>query len=406
MREPEEVVAMLRLHRLGWGSKRIAAQLGCSRNTVKRYLRMGGWRASRMPKRPHQLLGLEAWLAERFERHRGNADVVRQELVDEHGIAVSLRTVERAVKPLRQQWRAQALATVRSETPPGAQLQIDFGERTVIIGGERERVYLFVATLGYSRRVHVRVFRHERQASWFDGMESAFAAFGGVTAEVLLDNARALVVHHNPITREVQFNERLLAFAKHWQFVPHACAPYRARTKGKDERGVGYVKHNALAGREFASFAALEAHLERWIREIADVRVHGTTGEAPIARFAREAGTLKSIAGKPPFTASRLLQRRVQSDCCVEVERNAYSVPWRLIGEPVHIELGGGCVKVFHAGRQVAEHAERLGRRERAVLAEHYVGVAKAWPPSAMTATANELLRPLAEYAALAGGSW
>ena len=88
MREPEEVVAMLRLHRLGWGSKRIAAQLGCSRNTVKRYLRMGGWRASRMPKRPHQLLGLEGWLAERFERHRGNADVIRQELVAEHGIAV------------------------------------------------------------------------------------------------------------------------------------------------------------------------------------------------------------------------------------------------------------------------------------------------------------------------------
>jgi len=135
MREPEEVVAMLRLHRLGWGSKRIAAQLGCSRNTVKRYLRIGGWRASRMPTRPHQLAGLEAWLAERFERHRGNADVVRQELIAEHGLAVSLRTVERAVKPLRQQLRAQALATVRFETPPGAQLQIDFGERTVIIAG-------------------------------------------------------------------------------------------------------------------------------------------------------------------------------------------------------------------------------------------------------------------------------
>jgi transposase len=406
MREPEEVVAMLRLHRLGWGSKRIAAQLGCSRNTVKRYLRMGGWRASRMPSRSQQLAGLEAWLAERFERHCGNADVVRQELVAEHGIAVSLRTVERAVKSLRQQWRAQALATVRFETPPGAQLQIDFGERTAVIAGERERVYLFVATLGFSRRLHVRVFRHERQTSWFDGMESAFAAFGGVTAEVLLDNARALVVHHDPVTREVQFNDRLLAFAKHWEFAPRACAPYRARTKGKDERGVGYVKHNALAGREFASFAALEAHLEQWVREIADVRVHGTTGEAPIARFAREAAALRSIAGKPPFTASRLLQRRVQADCCVEVERNAYSVPWRLIGEPVHVELAGGRVKVFHAGRQVAEHTERLGRRERAVLAEHYVGVAKAWPPSAMTATADELLRPLAEYAALAGGSW
>jgi transposase len=160
MREPEEVVAMLRLHRLGWGSKRIAAHLGCSRNTVKRYLRLGGWHASRMPPRTRKLVGLDAWLAERFERHRGNADVVRQELLAEQGIGVSLRTVERAAEPLRQQWRAHALATVRFETPPGAQMQIDFGERTVLIAGERERVYVFVATLGYSRRLHVRAFQH------------------------------------------------------------------------------------------------------------------------------------------------------------------------------------------------------------------------------------------------------
>src|SRR5207237_5496749 len=118
------------------------------------------------------------------------------------------------------------------------------------------------------------------------------------------------------------------------------CAPYRARTKGKDERGVGYVKHNALAGRSFASFAALEAHLEQWVREIADVRVHGTTGEAPAVRFARaEASALKSIMGKPPFTATRLLQRRVQADCCIEVERNAYSVPVRLVDAPVDLYM-------------------------------------------------------------------
>src|SRR4051794_8131770 len=101
MREPEEVVTMLRLHRLGWGSKRIAAQLGCSRNTVKRYLRLGGWPGAKELQRPSKLAGLEAWLAERFERHRGNADVIRQELAAERGIEISLRTVERAVQALR-----------------------------------------------------------------------------------------------------------------------------------------------------------------------------------------------------------------------------------------------------------------------------------------------------------------
>ena len=249
MRTPDEVAAMLRLRALGWGAKRIATEFGCSRATVKRYLVAGGWTPRRMPRRRRALDGLEGWLAERFRRPRGNADVVRQDLLAEHRVAVSLlRTVERAVAPLRRELLAEARATVRFETPPGRQLQVDFGARRVPIGGEAVPVHLFVATLGYSRRLHVRALRHERQEGWFEGLEGAFRAFGGVPEEVLFDNARALVEHHDPVTREVRFNDRLHACAKHWGFRPRACAPCRARTKGKDERGVGYVKANAIAG--------------------------------------------------------------------------------------------------------------------------------------------------------------
>jgi len=93
MLAPDEVAAMVRLHRLGWGTKRVAGELGCSRNTVKRYLAAGGWVAIRKPRRKRRLDGLEGWLAERFRRHRGNCDVVRQELLREHSITVSLRAV-------------------------------------------------------------------------------------------------------------------------------------------------------------------------------------------------------------------------------------------------------------------------------------------------------------------------
>jgi hypothetical protein len=117
--------------------------------------------------------------------------------------------VERAVAPLRQALRAEARACLRFETPPGKQLQIDFGATTVPIGGTAVRVHLFVATLGYSRRPFVRAFRHERQSAWFDGMEGAFRHFGGIPQEVVFDNARALVDHHDAATREVRFNERL-----------------------------------------------------------------------------------------------------------------------------------------------------------------------------------------------------
>src|ERR1700733_4607300 len=144
MKAPDEVSAMV----LGWGSKRIAAELGCARNTVRRWLAEGDWRACATASRLKKLAGLEDWLAERFRRHAGNADVVRQELAAEKGIKVSLRTVEREVMPLRRELAAEARATLRFETPPGKQLQIDLGERRAMIGGENVKVHLFVATLG------------------------------------------------------------------------------------------------------------------------------------------------------------------------------------------------------------------------------------------------------------------
>ena len=418
MREPDDVSAMVRLKALGWGARRIAAELGCSRTTARRWLKQGAWRRPLPPSRPKALDGLDAWVEERFRRHAGNADVVRQELAAEKGIEVSLRTVERAVAHLRQELRAEARATVRFETRPGQQLQIDFGQRRVEIEGTLRLVSFFVATLGYSRRLHARAFLGERQEHWFEGMESAFAAFGGVPEEVLLDNARALIVSHDAASREVVVNPKLHAFARHWGFQVRACAPYRPRTKGKDERGVGYVKSNAVAGRAFESFAALEAHLARWTREIADQRVHGTTGEAPALRFARdEAGRLKPLQRCGPFLAVRELSRRVGPDCAVEMDANAYSVPWRLIGERVLVLVTAETVRITHAGVEVACHRRSAGRRGRIIDPVHFAGVAGAAGrvigTVAETAQGEEaptpmpaLLRPLAEYEAVAGGAW
>ena len=178
----------------------------------------------------------------------------------------------------------------------------------------------------------------------------------------------------------------------------------------RDERGVGYVKRNAVAGHVFASWAAFEAHLEWWMREIADRRAHGTTGEAPLARFERdEAAALKPIDGRPPFRQARKLTRRVQSDCAVEVDGNFYSAPWRFIGESVEVTVADGRVRIRHAGVEVAVHAETTGRRQRIVDPAHFHGVAGAARPAGAEPAAepsSALPRPLAEYERLVGGGW
>ena len=162
------------------------------------------------------------------------------------------------------------------------------------------------------------------------------------------------------------------------------------------------------------------------MREVADTRVHGTTGEVPAARFAREERqALRLLDDRPAFRQMRELTRRVQveprgspeNDACVDVDTNHYSVPWTLIGAQVSVVVSNGAVRVRHAGAEVAYHQQRRGRRERAVDRAPLHGVltrdpdvpgqpghAPAMPDAALPGT--DLLRPLAEYEQVAGGGW
>ena len=220
MEPPEVVEQILTLHEKGWGKKRIAKELSISRNTIKRYLHQKEWRPYCRTKKVTKLDGLSDWLEATFRKHRGNSVVVHQEIIRQHRIHLSKSTVRKAVKPFRNKLENEALATVRFETPPGKQMQIDFGSITVTINNTPTKVHFFAAILGYSRRQYVQAFLHERQRAWFEGIEGAFQHFNGVPKEILLDNARALVSKHNPLSREVVFNDRIPHICKLLGFYP------------------------------------------------------------------------------------------------------------------------------------------------------------------------------------------
>ena len=152
METPDIIEKILYLSSKGWGKRRIAKELGISPNTVKHYRRQRKWLPYNIPKRIKRLEALDVWLEEMFNLHKGNAEVIRQELIRQHNMQANLRTVERAVKPFRQRAFAEAKATVRFETPPGKQMQIDFGSITIKIAEEPKKIYFFAAVLGFSRR--------------------------------------------------------------------------------------------------------------------------------------------------------------------------------------------------------------------------------------------------------------
>jgi transposase len=403
--EGEMVTAIRTLASRGVGKKAIAREVGVAVNTVRRYLRQ--------PITPgHQVRPAARRLTDdrRGEARMlyegpaaGNAVVV-QRLLAERGCATSVRTIERAVADIRRAQRVAALATVRMETAPGDQLQVDFGQKRLSIAGVSVRIFLLVAVLSYSRRLFVKAFLNERGDDWREGIAAGFTHFGGLPRTLLGDNARALVLGRDRATGTVSFHPTYLAFGRDWDVQPRACAPYRARTKGKTEAGVKYVKRNGLADQAFDSFGALEQHLAEWMT-IADQRCHGTTREAPIVRFERdERAALRPLPLRALPRRTQRLHRRVALDAFVDVDTVRYSVPHRLVRDQVEVLVEDRLVRIFHGTQVVATHARSTEPFARVVDVAHYAGLWRSALDDAPTPGLALLGRDLADYAAVVDG--
>src|SRR4029079_8690336 len=160
-----------------------------------------------------------------------------------------------------------------------------------------------------------------------------------------------------------------------WDVQPRACAPYRARTKGKTEAGVKYTKRNGLADQDFESFAALETHLASWMRT-ADQRIHGTTHETPRLRFDREERqALRPLPVRALPRREQRLRRRVAHDAFVDVDTVRYSVPHRLVRDHVDVVIEEHTVRIFHGATVVATHARSLEPFDRVVDPVHFAGL-------------------------------
>jgi transposase len=361
-----------RLREAGDTVSGIARQLGLDRKTVRACLRQETWQPYQRAVLGDRVLAVHAdFVRERAAAVHYSAQILYQELRQQRGYTGSYATVRRFVRPLRDAACRADLTWTRFETPPGQQSQIDWGQARVWFGTQPVVRHIFVLTLGYSRRSVYVSCLDEAMGSFLEAHETAFEYLGGHTHEHLYDRARTVC---HPADGGARWNATFKAFAAHWSFEPRLCQPYRAQTKGKVESGVKYFRRNFLPGRTFRDDVDFGEQLAVWVRDTADVRLHGTTHERPIDRFVTEAPALLRTSGHPSFRHEAIHRRMVAEDYLVSFETNRYSVPFRLIGQEVEVRRQRGQLEVRHRGAVVATHPTLSGKYQVAILPAHGPG--------------------------------
>ena len=204
---------------------------------------------------------------------------------------------------------------VRFETPPGCQAQVDFARFVTTFTDEPEMsriVWLFSLVLGYSRHIFARFVRHQDLQTLLHCHMLAFSAIGGVPIEILYDRMKTAVIGEDA-DGKIVYNRSLISLGRHYGFIPRACRPYRAKTKGKVERPFSYIRQDFLLARTFRNLDDLNAELDDWLATVANVRLHGTTQRIVAEAFAAEKAELQSLPAVP-FDELLRLERRVSHD--------------------------------------------------------------------------------------------
>ena len=354
--------AIQALWQQGRSKKAIARELDLDIKTVRKWLKQP-WKAQSRPKRGRLLDAWEAFLRGRAPEVGFNAMVLYREL-RQQGYTGSYPSVRRYIRPWRATWRSQEPATVRFETAPGEQAQVDWGSTQVWIGEQRVRVHLFVMVLSYSRRLFAWAFPNERQDALLEGHERALEHFGGCPRTILYDNPRTIVTSKDETRGHVVWNPTFKDRLDFYGIEPRLCRYYRAQTKGKVESSVKYVKRNGLAGRRFddPDFGDLNAWLLEWCVTVADQREHGTTGERPADRFARaEAEALRPLRTQAP-PRERVVNRIVPRDGYVAIDTNRYPVPLDWVGVELEVRILPQEIVLHAAGHEAIRHERLVGK--------------------------------------------
>ena len=297
------------------------------------------------------------------------ATTIHRALVDQFNFNGSYSSVRRLIQQIRKR---TPKATCILDFAPGDAAQVDFGKGpdiTDAFTGETVSTWIFVMTLCFSRHMYAEVVTNQKVETWLACHRRAFEWFAGTPARLIIDNPKCAIVRacfHDP---EVQ--RSYAGLAEGYGFLIAPCPPRDPKKKGRVESGVKYVKNSFVPLRQFRSLVDANAQLQRWVLQTAGNRVHGTTFEKPLTRFAeREKPLLQRLPDVPPQIAV-WARAKLHGDCHVRFEKVRYSAPFRLVHRNLWLKVTDNTVKIFHDLKLVAVHGRLFRPGSRSTVDEH-----------------------------------
>jgi transposase len=380
---------MVRLHRQGLGARRVARQLDMSPNTERKYrqvlepagllkgddelpslseLRLLVEREIGAPKSPPQEVStVEAFrddIAQMLKRDAGPTAIYDRLRLEREDFDGSLSAVKRMCVQLKKERGPRPQDVVlRVQTAPGDVAQVDFGYVGKLFCPDTGRVrkaYAFVLVLGHSRLMYVDLVFDQTLDTWLDQHQRAFRYFDAVPQTLVPDNLKAAVMRcYFGFDEKPELNRSYRELARHYGFRVDPTPPYSPQHKGKVEAAVKYVKQNFFKPRALETMKEARAQLAEWLEEIANARVHGTTGKVPREHYAEV--EREAMLDLPPGAYSQITwkQAKVHPDSHVAFERRLYSVPFKLIGQQLWVRAEGNSVVVYANDEKVARHARK-----------------------------------------------
>jgi transposase len=301
---------------------------------------------------------------------------IHQTLVRLHGFEGSYSAVHRFVSSLELK---SPKATMRLDFAPGEAAQIDFGSGPELVdtrSGEIIKTHFFLMTLCWRRHQYAEIVLDQKVATWLECHGHAFEWLGGILGKFIIDNAKCAIsgaCRHDPVVQRAYSG-----CAEGYGFRIDALPPREPQMKGRVESGIKYLKRSFMPLREFRDLTDANRQQQDWILGEAGNRLHGTTHEQSLARFAIEQPLLNPLPAVPPELAE-WAQVKVHRDCHVQFEKCLYSVPFKLIGQALWLKATAVTVRLYRDHELIAVHTRLHRPGSRSTLDDHLPPEAIAW---------------------------